>query len=156
MPDKTKDPTTYSQIMDMTDLAGSLPGAIQCKEGVSDHVIQMVQSIEDIQKDTQKGRQKQKFALQHLLDLAVQYEAQMCTKVSQNTQLLQTIVDSSQTPIDLGLNLDKLDLTSMSDSVINDHKNQGATNKLIIFGMKLANFLAISIVIYMFAKLILS
>ena len=140
---------------ELTELARSLD-LTQCKEGFSDYVIRVVQSIEDIDKDTQEGQQKYSFALKHLLGLALQHETQMCSKVSQDTQLLHEMSSKPQTTIDLGLNLDKLNLTGMSDSVLRDYKGQGSMDKAIIFGMKLMNFLAISLVLYMFAKLILS
>ena len=138
--------------MTMTDLTDLLPDAIQCEEGVSDPVLQMVHSIEDIDKGK---KDKYKIALKHLMDLAHQYETQMCSKVSHKTQLLHEMASKPQTTIDLGLNLDKLNMFAMYDSVIGDSE-LGITDKAIILGMKLVNFLAVAVVLYMFAKLILS
>ena len=78
--------------------------------------------------------------MKNMVELTKAHEISKCGYVSDKTELLERMYSGSTMTLDIP----KIDLMGMSNTTDNYE-----------FGRKLLNFLAISLVIYMFAKLIL-
>jgi len=114
-------------------------------------------------KETHRGlreqlRDKIPLMMNNLVKVADDYERGQpgCDGPSNKTALLEQIYGGTTISLDVGEFIEDINLLSMSDDVITDINAISTVDKMVLFGMKLLNFVAIAIVVYMFLKLLMS
>ena len=142
-------------------------------QGYSEHILSLPSVVIDVltapddqeadTTNTRRGLREQleykiPLMMNNLAQVAEDYERGLpgCDGPSNKTTLIERIYGGTTISLDIGDVIKNVNLLGMSEDVITDSKTVSVIDKVAFFSMKMANFVAIAIVLYMFLKLLLA